>query len=419
MRFSRRTVAALLATTVTAAVAAAGTGTAVAEAPPSGTRSLGPVATDGERLVIWEAAPGVIRVASERAGEPSADHPAPAFCHDGFSELAAGGGNVALLCWDEARIRSRLALLELATGSWRELPDPDSWRRDLGGGLELVDVGARWLKAGTDAGPVLVDLRDGSRQPVQPPGGEPAALDLDAERPYRPECAASLPHPPIASDPPYLLGAADERWIALWRCGVARPVLLDAYVEAPQLGGAIASWEAVGRDAGARAHLARCRLTLAWPGWSFSGIAHTRRALYTVAAGRLRRAPLPTRCPRPATLRIRAAGARAWTRVPAQLWPTGPGGAPPLAVRPPTATPRATAPVVRQPRGRLELRLAFPATQVVWRIGPRRWTGTMVGSDRRRWRIPGPRRDGATRIAIEARDDRALVAQRYLLTIRR
>jgi hypothetical protein len=43
----------------------------------------------------------------------------------------------------------------------------------------------------------------------------------------------------------------------------------------------------------------------------------------------------------------------------------------------------------------------------------------MVGTDRRRWRIPGPRRRGPTWIAIEARDDRALVAQRYLLTIRR
>lgn len=411
MRFSRRMLAAALATTATMAVAAGDAGPAAADAPRSGTRALGPVATDGDRLVAWEASPGLLRVASEGSKAASTDHAMPAACADGFSESIAGGGRLALLCWDDARIRSRLALLDLTTGSWRELPDPDGWRERLGGGGELVALGTRWLHTLTDAGSVLIDLRDGT--PLS--SDEPAfGTNLDAERPSTPACA-SFPHLPIVSDPPYAVAAAGGQWIALWECDSRRIVRLAQYAEQTQLGGGIVSWGSMD-DAGARAYVARCRLTFAWPGWSFTGIAHTRAALYTVLDGRLRRLPLPRRCPRPAVLRVRPNGARTWRRVPAQLWPTGAGDAP-LALRPPGES--ATVPVVRQPRGRLELRLPFPATQVTWRIGTRRWTGTMQGTDRRRWRIPGPRRHGLTRIAIAARDDRALVAQRYLLAIRR
>ncbi len=423
-----------LALAAAAAAALCCSGPAYASGPPGGSTAIGPIATDGERLVAWVAEPGVVRIASEQTGTIT-ETSAPERCADRLSELRVGGGHVALLCWDGARIRSRLVMLELATGVWRDLADPDQWRRQLGGGLSLLGVGARWLQLGTDAGAVLVDVRDGSlhdaaglRPATAVFAGPPSthrdlsargraaaagatALDLDAEQPYVPACAPLL-QPPVAYAPPYAL-TASGRAIAFWRCGSPRPITLDDRVTDPQLGSGVASWQRPVGNATARAYVSRCRLIAAWRGWSFDGIAHTSEALYTSSAGRLRRLPLPHRCPRPATLRIRAVADRTWTRVPAQLWPTRAAGRP-LALRPPHAA--ATVPVVRRHGAPLELLLPHPASSVISRIGSRR-SATMPATDRRRWRLPGPRSPGRTRITIEARDDRGAVTQRYLLTV--
>src|ERR1700754_2369735 len=98
----------------TLATAACWTQSAAAAGPPSGTSSVGPFATDGDELVAWVPEPGVVRVASERTGA-TVDHPAPDCGADALSELSAGGGQLALLCWDDARIHSRLTVLDLAT----------------------------------------------------------------------------------------------------------------------------------------------------------------------------------------------------------------------------------------------------------------------------------------------------------------
>jgi hypothetical protein len=400
-----------------AAASCSGGGSAAAAAgPASGTGSVGPLATDGKQIVAWVPELGVVRVANERTGA-TADHPAPGRCAGHLSELRVGGGQLALLCWDDARIHSRLAVLDLARGVWRDLPDPGDWRRQLTGGIELFGVGARWLQLGTDTGSELIDLRDGSRRPADGATSATAtAIDLDAEQPYVPACD-SLTAGPFAYEPPYAL-TQSRRWIALWRCGAARPAVLDDYVTWPQLGSGIVSWERAIGNAAARVYLPSCRLVFAWRGYSFDGLAHTRDALYISATGELRRAPLPRRCPRPATLRIRRAGDRPWTTVRAQLWPAS-DAVEPLALRPPGAAAPASVPVVRRGPGRLELRLPHPASSVTWRVGPRRWNATARGSDGRRWQFPGPRRAGRTRIAIEARDRTGTVAQRYLLAIGR
>jgi hypothetical protein len=285
--------------------AAAGAATAASFEQVGGDLS-GAAHGDGDRWVAYAIDLTTVQ-AFDEVGGTTHQVPIPCATTPGRDPLlAVGGGQAIVGCARAGGIAPRPLRLDLAAGTWHEIPGIDALqaryeRQSLDHGLQVTAVGARWLAAVASGHhysfDLAIDWRSGA---LGPEPTSSTAPDLDAAPLNVPLCSPLARTPERESiysdlpafeamqyDAPFAVSNGSATPLTLRRCDSAasttlQPAPSDTAVTGTtsvQLSGGVVSWLAQQ----ARLHLPACALRLSWP--RAEGWLHTTRSLYRSAVG--------------------------------------------------------------------------------------------------------------------------------------